>query len=202
MKKYLLVFLILPIILYSQNNLRPISFDKEAKIEIGSNFIGLEFHKSRPLPQRISFYYPLANSIDVSTDYWYRDTTYVIKGLVQFGDEKIDLTNELFPFKLTPFSVDFQKEYNNKIIKISYRFTDKTRSSVTTYTIINRSGRKQNLKLELENNLSLKTSHTFAYKNDFRFETIENKLFVAEHLSSETGEASIYILYPDGKPSK
>ncbi len=205
MKKYFSVFLIfqiLPIILYSQNNLPPISFDKEAKIEVGSNFIGLEFHKSRPLPQRISFYYPLANSIDVSTDYWYRDTTYVIKGIVQLGNDKIDLTKEVFPFKLTPFSVDFQNEYNNKIIKISYRFTDKTRSSIVTYAIINKSGRKQNLKLELENNLSLKTSHTFAYKNDFRFETIENKLFVAEHLSSETGKASIYILYPDGKPSK
>lgn len=202
MKKYFLVLLMLPVILYSQNIFNPISFDKEAKIEVGSNFIGLEFHKSRPLPQRISFYYPLANSIDVSTDYWYRDTTFAIKGIVEFDNERIDLTKELFSFKLTPFSVDFQKEYNNKTIKVSYHFTNETRSSVITYTIINKSRKKKNLNLELENNLSLKTSHTFEYKNDFRFESNENKLFVAKHLSSETGKAVIYILYPGVKPSE
>ena len=202
MKMYLLIFLFLPILLFSQNNLNPISFDKNAKIEVGSNFVGLEFHKSRPLPQRISFYYPLANSVDVSTDYWYRDTTFAIKGSVEFGNEKIDLTNELFPFTLTPFYVGFKKDYSDKTIKITYHFTDKTRSAVITYTIINKSDKSKNVKYNLENNLSLKTSHTFAYKNDFRYETKENKLFVAEHLSNETGQAVIYILYPDEKPSE
>ncbi|MCK9279485.1 MAG: hypothetical protein M0P71_02595 [Melioribacteraceae bacterium] len=201
MKRYYLIFLFLPIILYSQNNLTPITFNKNAKIEVGSNFIGVEFHKSRPFPQRISFYYPLANSIDVSTDYWYRDTSFVIKGILEFDDEKIDLTNELFPFKLTPFSVDFKKEYSNRTVKITYHYTDKTRSAIITYTIINKSGKSQNVKYNLENNFSLKTSHTFAYKNDFKFESKENKLFVAEHLSNETGKAALYILYPEEKPT-
>ena len=39
---------------------------------MGGPFAGAEFHESRPLPSRISFYYPVANSIDLSTDYWKR----------------------------------------------------------------------------------------------------------------------------------
>jgi hypothetical protein len=42
------------------------------QVEIGGKYIGVEFHQSRPLPSRISFYYPVANSIDYSTDYWER----------------------------------------------------------------------------------------------------------------------------------
>ncbi|HPR87551.1 MAG TPA: hypothetical protein PL181_05970, partial [bacterium] len=37
------------------------------QVEVGGPCAGAEFHGSRPLPARISFYYPVANSIDLST---------------------------------------------------------------------------------------------------------------------------------------
>ena len=49
------------------------SFDKGyGQVEVGGRFAGMEFHDSRPLPSRISFYYPVANSVDLSTGYWER----------------------------------------------------------------------------------------------------------------------------------
>ena len=43
-----------------------------ALVEVGGPFAGAEFHHSRPVPTRISFYSPVANSVDLSTDYWQR----------------------------------------------------------------------------------------------------------------------------------
>jgi len=39
------------------------------QVEVGGRYAGAEFHRSRPLPSRISFYYPVANSIELSTGY-------------------------------------------------------------------------------------------------------------------------------------
>lgn len=55
----------------NKNNRDPLEyfFDKKyGQVEVGGPYVGAEFHESRPLPLRISFYYPVANSIDVSTD--------------------------------------------------------------------------------------------------------------------------------------
>jgi len=59
------------------DSLISVKFKGDAKIEVGSPYVGMEFHHSFPVPQRISFYYPVANSIDLSTDYWKRDTTFI-----------------------------------------------------------------------------------------------------------------------------
>ena len=61
--------------LLAQSSSEPLSyfFDRHyGQVEVGGRFAGAEFHESRPIPSRISFYYPVANSIDVSTDYWKR----------------------------------------------------------------------------------------------------------------------------------
>jgi len=57
----------------SQSSQLAVRFEgKYGQVEVGGDFVGAEFHQSRPLPSRISFYYPVANSIDLSTDYWKR----------------------------------------------------------------------------------------------------------------------------------
>ncbi|MEZ4763341.1 MAG: hypothetical protein R3C26_09140 [Calditrichia bacterium] len=38
---------------------------KRGQVEVGGNFAGAAFHHSRPLPSRISFFYPVANSLDL-----------------------------------------------------------------------------------------------------------------------------------------
>ena len=46
---------------------------KFGQVEVGGRYAGAEFHGSRPLPSRISFFYPVANSVDLSKDYWKRE---------------------------------------------------------------------------------------------------------------------------------
>ena len=66
-----LIILMTPRINGQNKNLLTIESTKEVgQIEVGSPYEGIEIHKSFPLLNRISFYYPVANSIDVSEDYW------------------------------------------------------------------------------------------------------------------------------------
>ncbi len=83
-KKFALLSLLLVefLFIYPQNRIDKkdieVSFNGDAQIETGNHYIGTEFHHGFPLPQRISFYYPAANSIDLSTDYWKRDSTFIM----------------------------------------------------------------------------------------------------------------------------
>src|SRR5512140_3064290 len=60
---------------------------QRGQVEVGGPYVGMEFHHSRPSPSRISFYYPVANSIDLSTDYWKRgDSRPMAAGVRVKGD--------------------------------------------------------------------------------------------------------------------
>ncbi len=78
-----------------------------AQIEIGGIVAGLEFHKGYPLPSRISFYYPVANSVDLSSDYWKRYRSRLL-ALQIFSENNILKLNSLrFKATYTPFSASF-----------------------------------------------------------------------------------------------
>ncbi|MBF8296415.1 MAG: hypothetical protein HW389_2960, partial [Bacteroidetes bacterium] len=75
----------------NKNNLDPLEyfFDKKyGQVEVGGPYVGAEFHESRPLPSRISFYYPVANSIDVSTDYWKRSASAPLAIAIRIGEKQ------------------------------------------------------------------------------------------------------------------
>ena len=125
-----------------------IHFNGNAKIEVGSAYVGLEFHNSHPVPQRFSFYYPVANSIDLSADYWMRDTTFAMTAGLKFGDSEIEwFDNQSLPFNLTPFSVDFYKKDQLKEIEISYSFTKNKPAVVVSYSITNKTNTQQDVEL-------------------------------------------------------
>ena len=69
------------------NNLAVKFNGKYGQVEVGGNFVGAEFHHSRSLPSRISFYYPVANSIDLSTDYWKRDESQPFRIRLNFNGQ-------------------------------------------------------------------------------------------------------------------
>ncbi|NIR65456.1 MAG: hypothetical protein GWN00_22265, partial [Aliifodinibius sp.] len=75
---------------------------KYGQLEIGGNFVGAEFHHSLPLPSRISFYYPVANSIDLSTDYWQRDQSHPFSVTLNFDGEVREIGKEPFRYRYTP----------------------------------------------------------------------------------------------------
>lgn len=144
-----------------------VQYSGDAKIEVGSEYVGVEFHHSSALPQRVSFYYPVANSIDMSTDYWKRDTSYLMAiGLRVGGSTKEWINPELFDFKLTPFSVEFEKSDENKSIQISYRFSKTKPAAIIEYEITNLTGITDEYEFYTTMEGALKTCHSYNLKDE------------------------------------
>ncbi|MDD5541114.1 MAG: hypothetical protein PHG61_10535, partial [Candidatus Marinimicrobia bacterium] len=100
-----------------------VNFDGDAKIEVGGPYVGASFHHSCMIPQRISFFYPVANSIDHSHDYWTRDTSFVADWKLQIGDSPaIETGKEPAEFDLTPYAVSFHDNSENYSLEADYRF--------------------------------------------------------------------------------
>ena len=136
-----------------------IEYDGDAKIEVGGPFAGVEFHHSACLPQRISFYYPVANEYAIlSTDYWRRDTTFVMAAGLRFGNEKkIWLGRESLPLSLTPYRVEFFKEDSTKDIRIVYQFAMTKPVLVISFIIRNKTAFSQSLDFETHLETTLRT---------------------------------------------
>ncbi|MFA3784098.1 hypothetical protein ABRY23_13645 [Melioribacteraceae bacterium 4301-Me] len=173
-----------------------IRFNGDAKIEVGSYYTGLEFHHSYPVPQRFSFFYPIANSIDLSTDYWKRDTTFVMDVGLKFGESKIEwLNNKSFVFDLTPFSVDFFKNDNEKRIEISYAFTKNKPAFVISYSITNRTNQNKTIELYTKQALAFRTSHTYKLSENVNSQIFENgETVFINHNDYETQNACMFIV--------
>lgn len=139
-----------------------VPFKGDASIEVGSPFVGLEFHHSSPLAQRISFYYPAANSIDLSTDYWTRDQDYSMAYGIKMGNgEKEWLAFKPFEFNLTPFDVYFHKKDAQKQIDITYQFSKESPVFVITFKLKNLTGQTEKFQFYSDIQASLKTSHSY-----------------------------------------
>jgi len=178
-----------------------INYTGDAKIEVGSYFAGAEFHHSCPVPQRFSFYYPVANSIDRSSDYWHRDTTYIMNAAVKFGDELQWLNNLSCKYELTPYSVKFYKDEGNKLFEISYQFTKTKPTVVITYSITNNSNETKEVELFIRLALALRTSHTFEIKKDVNVSSMNNgEIIFADNLAKETQNSQMFIVNVTEKP--
>ncbi|MCK4577322.1 MAG: hypothetical protein KAU50_00940 [Candidatus Marinimicrobia bacterium] len=72
---------------------------------------------------RISFYYPVANSIDHSRDYWTRDTSHVMEWSLSLGGrpEKM-IGREPSRFEYAPYAVTFTETNAEYSLTADYRF--------------------------------------------------------------------------------
>ncbi|UCH62729.1 MAG: hypothetical protein JSU77_13225, partial [Fidelibacterota bacterium] len=121
-----------------------VSFSGDAKIEVGGPFVGLAFHHSQMIPQRISFYYPVANSIDHSRDYWTRDTSYVMELGLSIGDEPERMIGrQASRFESMPYAVTFKESNAEFSLAVDYRFCNDKPAVVQTISIKNESDEAQ-----------------------------------------------------------
>jgi hypothetical protein len=172
-----------------------IHFKGDSKIEVGSAYVGLEFHHSSILPQRISFYYPIANSIDLSADYWRRDTTFAMSAGLKIGNGKKQwLGNEPFEFDLTPFSVSFFKSDKQKSINITYQFCKDKPATIITYIFTNLNEKKDEFEFYTHLEMSLKTCHTYTLNDlaETEFDKMGNTIY-ANFSKEETQYAQVFV---------
>jgi hypothetical protein len=93
------------------------------QIEVGGPLAGAEFHGSRPLPSRISLYAPVANSIDLSTDYWRRgDSRPLVLGIKVDDQPRRWLGKEAWEYAVAPNTVRFERVDGDLRHSITYEF--------------------------------------------------------------------------------
>lgn len=139
---------------------------KYGQAEVGGRFAGAEFHHSRPLPSRISFYYPVANSIDLSTDYWKRDESLpMLVGVKVNSGIKRWLGKEPWAYTLSPHKVNFTENENGLQYSMSYEFCFNEPAMVFTLKIKNISITPDTVSLYTHLKLALRTCQTYARKD-------------------------------------
>ena len=190
-----------------QTNKHPIELifsERAAIVEIGSNFIGIEAHGSSPLLNRISFFYPVANSIDLSQDYWTRQQWQILKIDVKTGNRPLKrLGLNPLETKLTPYSVWFTDEYEGCHLKIGYRFCHHQPAMLFTVEIENRSSAPVPLEIFTQLDLTIRTCHSYQIKNptSLSIDTVISAIF-AEFDDPETANAELFVgnvgLFPEG----
>ena len=146
----------------TQDNSLAVHFNRKADVSVGSPYVGVEMHNSSVLPQRISFYYPVANSIDLSSDYFTRDTTYIMSAALKVGNKPIEwLGLKPYRFTLTPYEVKYFKEDSEKSIMVSYQFCKDKPAMILTYEITNEGSTSKTFDFYTHLETSLKTCHTY-----------------------------------------
>ena len=136
---------------------------KYGQVEVGSKYAGVEFHHSRPLPSRISFYYPVANSLDLSHDYWKRDESMPFSLIITHDNKTDFIGKDAFSYHYTPFSVNFEKKYDDYQLNISYDFCEDMPVVVYRITLQNITDKEQNFQVQTSAVPVLRSCHTYTF---------------------------------------
>ena len=199
-----LIILITSIVKGQDKNLLTIESTKEVgQIEVGSPYVGIEIHKSFPLLNRISFYYPVANSIDISKDYWKRENFRIMSLGIKVGNTpKGFLKNQIYKVSQTPYSVSFTGNDFDSKIKIKYEFCKSQPAMVITYEIVNTSDTEKEYEVYTRLETTLRTSHTYKIIDSAYTEFEEDGSIIRANFPFiETGDAQVFIMNAGLKPS-
>jgi len=134
------------------------------QVEVGGPYAGAEFHGSRPLPSRISFYEPAANSIDMSRDYWKRgESAPFIVGVRTNGGPARHIGLEGWAYTLSPHRVRFHRDDADLRWTSSYEFFSAAHGLLWTLTAENRTGVPIDIEACVQCRTVLRTCQTFAW---------------------------------------
>ena len=184
--------------LLAQSSSEPLSyfFDRHyGQVEVGGRFAGAEFHESRPIPSRISFYYPVANSIDVSTDYWKRGNSLPFALGIRAGQEaKRWFGREPWDYTLSPHKAIFHRREAELEYFLSYEFCMNQPAMVVSLRVKNISGQKIPVEVYTHLLLSLRTCQTYARKDSAWTEYDSTVDAIAAHFDDpQTKQASVFV---------
>jgi Amylo-alpha-1,6-glucosidase len=171
------------------------TFDgKYGQVEVGGNFAGAEFHDSRPLPSRISFYYPVANSIDLSTDYWKRGDSKPFSVFVDIDGRTDTLGNGPCVYSWTPYEADFTYSGNGYNALITYSFCDDTPFMVVRMVFTNLTSHKKTFRVRTALSMVLRTCQTYAWRKGTAQRYSENgNVCIADFKYVDTDSTAVIV---------
>ncbi len=189
----------------------PVCFaGRYGQVEVGGPYAGVEFHHSRPLPSRISFYYPVANSIDLSTDYWRRGDSRPLKFVLKQNGQIDSIGANPWAYHYTPYGVEFREQQPGYCCKISYRFCQTLPLLVLQLTLTNRNEEATLFELDSDLQCILRTCQTYAPKHPARIDHAFQERFnpqngcvlaTAAFDAPETDSALVFVSNPGEKPA-
>jgi hypothetical protein len=176
---------------------------KYDEVEVGSKYVGLELMNGSPLLNRISFYYPVANSVDLTRDYWKRgEYPCLFLGLKSGDAAKEWIGLEPWHYELTPYSVAYIRADETKAVTVSYDFME-TFPAFRLRIVVKNLG-DQPLPIELYTHLEAtqRTSHTYAIKESAWTQYLESGATVyVNHDATETGPNQLFVTNVGDMPS-
>jgi hypothetical protein len=176
---------------------------KFGQVEVGGRYAGAEFHDSRPLPSRISFFYPVANSLDLSTDYWKRgESRPMVVGIAVDGGRRHWLGKEGWDYVLSPHRVDFTRIEDGLEYRMTYEFCFTQPAMVFSLSIRNTTGRAVRLQVYTHTKATLRTCQTYA-RIDSAATSINasGTTVMANFPERETGMTSMLVGNAGAKPA-
>lgn len=174
-----------------------------AQIEVGGPYVGIEAHHCSPTLSRISFFYPVANSIDNSEDYWQRDRSQVLLIAARVGREHPHLLGQSpLPSTLTPYGVTFFSQAEAWNLSVSFAFCRSAPAMVASFELVNTLPRPEWFELRTHLEGSLRTSHSYRRKELAWSEYWDEEATVfLTHDDQETGPAQIFVSNGAARPS-
>jgi hypothetical protein len=173
------------------------------EVEVGSRYVGLELMNGSPLLNRISFYYPVANSVDLTRDYWNRgEHPSLFLGIKSGNAAKEWLGLEPWQYELTPYSVAYTRQDDTKAVTVSYDFMET--SPAFRLRIVVRNLGDHPLPIELYTHLEAtqRTSHTYAINESAWTEHVEtSETIYVNYGAPETGPNQLFVTNVGDMPS-
>lgn len=168
------------------------------QLEVGGPFAGIEFHKSRPLPSRISFYYPVANSIDLSTDYWKRFESLPLDFILTAGDHSDSLGKIAYDYTYTPYQAEFKNVESNLEINFSYNFCEDLPIVVLKIKIRNISNKSSDIELQTHLDPVIHTSHTYSIINPGQLSYNDDSSIATASFADRAADSSLLFIVNSG----
>lgn len=168
---------------------------RDDQIEAGGPLAGAEFHASRPVPSRISLYAPVANSIDLSTDYWRRgESRPLLLGISVDDQPRRWLGKEAWEYVVSPHTVRFERTEGDLHHSILYEFGLRDVAAVLAMDIRNDGKIPHTVELYTHLALVLRSCQSYfripAYRT--RFDR-ERKAIIAAFDDMRVARASLFV---------
>ncbi len=181
------------------------SFDgRRGQVEVGGRYVGFEFHHSRPVPSRISFFYPVANSIDVSTDYWKRDNSLPWAIGFRIGNGLSEwIHRRSWSYILSPHKVTFLKKTDSLQWVISYESCLNEPAGVVSLMLQNRSRHPLTIEIYTHLLMSLRTCQTYARRDSSLIMLdSETQTLSAQFNYVDTDSAAVFVQNVGERPNE
>lgn len=165
------------------------------QVEVGGRSAGAEFHGSRPLPSRVSFFFPVANSIDLSTDYWKRAESHPLQAGVRINRDSVRWFGaEPWSYVLSPHRVTFRHDVGELSCAMTYEFGLNEPVMAFRLTVVNSAAERRLIETVVDLWAVLRSCQTYARFDQplISYDSVAEAI-LARFIEPQTAGTSVFV---------